>query len=443
MTTFPPDSNNPVDFNGFPDSEASLPPAPVSDSAGFLLGNSQNTGVGPGMNAQAGQEMFPNVNPGLGTNPALNLGTNPTPGFAPIPGSSQMAPLPYEPPLQTQSPYPAGPFAYIQTLRGERRRWWKPIIAAISFAILYFIAALLTMIPWMVITFSSGAIDLSNPTDQSATQAQITELLNNTSSPGTLATILISVIVMLPIAMLLAWLVFRQNPRTVWSVAGKLRWKWFALALLVMILIHGTTLVALNLIGGESTFSPRPDIWITLLIIVLLVPFQTATEEYVFRGWFPQMIGSWIKNPTVAYVLSAIAMIPVFALMHGTSDPLLLLDLSLFALFATFLVWLTGGLEAAIAVHFVNNFTLFIFDALSGGQHSSLATSASAKGSWESTLVLLVLYTIEGAVLIGLWKWMSKKNTISRFANRTDNLNTTRDSNSFTKEGFNEQPGPA
>lgn len=365
-----------------------------------------------------------------------------SPGLVPIAGTQPVHPQGLATPVaptRPQSPYPTGTYSYIETLRGERRRWWKPLVATFIFAPGYFFLAMMVMIPEVLYLFLSNKISAS--TDSAQMQAQMMKYISNTADPLAQATLMASVIVMMPLAMLLTYLIFRQKPGTIWSIAGGIRWKWLGICVGSMMLIHGGTLAVLSSVSGEVKVTPRSDFWLVLVLIIILVPLQTATEEYVFRGWFMQMIGSWIPRPAVAYVVGAVAMVPVFAIMHGTTDPLLLVDLACFAIFATYLVWLTGGLEASISVHFANNFVLFIIDALSGGSHSSLATDN--KGSVGSILLGCVLYLIEGTVLTLIWKRMSKRGAISRFTTRTDNLNNTWDSELSTKEGINEQPGPA
>lgn len=357
--------------------------------------------------------------------------------ITPIPGATAMPVQATRPVAKFQSPYPSGQYCYIQTLRGPRRRWWKPVVAALSFIVAYVITSVILVVPLIIYLLTTKKVDL-NSTDVKQVQSALMEAISNTADPTILFFLMISVVVMMPLAMLITWIVFRQKPATVWSVAGKIRWKWLFTCVIAMLILHGGTLVTISYLSGDITVNPRPDLWITLLVIVALVPVQTATEEYVFRGWFPQVLGSWFKNPTVAYIVTALAMVPVFAYMHGTFDPWLLVDLSLFAMFAVWLVWLTGGLEAAIALHFTNNFTLFIFDALSGGAHSSLATTAT--GSAGSTAFSGALYLVEMLVFYGLWKWTQKQGEIRRFAFRADNLEGIGDTD---ERGYDEQPRPA
>jgi membrane protease YdiL (CAAX protease family) len=116
-------------------------------------------------------------------------------------------------------------------------------------------------------------------------------------------------------------------------------------------------LLVLPVITGEPTVAPQvgTDLWLMLAIIVLLVPLQATAEEYVFRGYLMQAIGGWLKHPAFAILLP----VPLFMLGH-LYDVWGLLDVGVFAVFAAWLTWRTGGLEAAIVAHVINNGSIFI-----------------------------------------------------------------------------------
>ena len=103
------------------------------------------------------------------------------------------------------------------------------------------------------------------------------------------------------------------------------------------------------------------------------VPLQAAAEEYVFRGWFFQAFGARLRSPWPGAVVSAL----LFAGAHGYGQLAGFVDLVLFALVLTWLTAPTGGLEAAIAYHVVNNLVVFLLGA-SAGQLQIEETAADA-----------------------------------------------------------------
>nr|WP_276612465.1 CPBP family intramembrane glutamic endopeptidase [Kineococcus vitellinus] len=114
-----------------------------------------------------------------------------------------------------------------------------------------------------------------------------------------------------------------------------------------------------------------------MLVVLLTTPLQAAGEEYVFRGWLSQALGSWFSRPAVGAVVAAVVSAALFGLAHGGQDAWLLTDRVVFGLVASWLVWRTGGLEAAVAVHAVNNVVVLVPAVLTGTLvEASLATSA-------------------------------------------------------------------
>lgn len=86
-----------------------------------------------------------------------------------------------------------------------------------------------------------------------------------------------------------------------------------------------------------------------------LLLFQTASEEYFFRGWL---------QPVLAKHFGAISGIAgaaiAFALLHiygGTRDPVSILNLTLGGVFFGLLAWRTGGLAAPMSAHFAWNWS--------------------------------------------------------------------------------------
>ena len=87
------------------------------------------------------------------------------------------------------------------------------------------------------------------------------------------------------------------------------------------------------------------------MVILLTSPLQAIAEEVFFRGYLLQALGSLVAQPWFGVVVSAV----VFALLHGVQNPALFAARLAFGLLAGVLVWRTGGLEAGIAAHIVNN----------------------------------------------------------------------------------------
>ena len=118
-------------------------------------------------------------------------------------------------------------------------------------------------------------------------------------------------------------------------------------------------------------------------MLVLLTPLQAAGEEYAFRGYLTQAFGGWFHSRWVAVVASAF----LFGLAHGVGQSIpIFFDRFAFGLVAGILVVLTGGLEAGIAMHVLNNWLAFGLALAYGDMASTLNPTG---GSWWSIPVTL------------------------------------------------------
>ena len=143
--------------------------------------------------------------------------------------------------------------------------------------------------------------------------------------------------------------------RFVHSVEGRVRWRWLARCVVVLTPLFLAYVLGAWALDGAPT-APRAQDWVWLLVMAfVLTPFQAAGEEYLFRGWLLLAVGTWIRRPVVAAAVTAVLSAATFSLAHGSLDPWILLDLAAFAVAAVLLTWRTGGLEAAVALHVVNN----------------------------------------------------------------------------------------
>ncbi|GAA2803779.1 CPBP family intramembrane glutamic endopeptidase [Nonomuraea dietziae] len=118
---------------------------------------------------------------------------------------------------------------------------------------------------------------------------------------------------------------------------------------------------------GWSGFLPA------LVVIVLLVPFQAAAEEYIFRGWLLQAFGAYIRSPWPGIVLGSAG----FAALHAYTD-WGILDVFSFGVLMGWLAVRTGGLEAPIAMHVVNNTLAFAISAARGRPGRRVAAGRGA-----------------------------------------------------------------
>lgn len=165
---------------------------------------------------------------------------------------------------------------------------------------------------------------------------------------------------LIPLSMALVLVVHRMHPRWLHSVQPGVRWRLLLACLLVAAVVLNAVLV-LSVLGQPVAVSPQPWFWAFLPVILLTSPLQAAAEEYFFRGYLIQAIHPMASRSPWFGVIGAAA---IFALFHGTQNLPLFLDRFGFGVLAGVLVVKTGGLEAAIAAHTVNNVFAFVYAGL-------------------------------------------------------------------------------
>ncbi|WP_195908956.1 CPBP family intramembrane glutamic endopeptidase [Microlunatus sp. Gsoil 973] len=329
--------------------------------------------------------------------PPGNLPPGSPPGSYPQAGFPPGYPVPAW--ARQPDPMPTAPVEYQHMLRGPRHRWWRPLVTVLLCAAL---AVAVQVITGLVV----GGVLVATGTPVS----DVVRRISTTSpmAPLTFAVVIISLVSLIPSAMLANWIVNGVRPGYLSSVAGRFRWRWFARCLVITVPIF-VIFVVLQVAFGQE-IGPRPQHWVILLIMVIIgIPFQSAGEEYAFRGLVLQNVGSWFGRPKVALVAAMIPSVIVFALAHGSFDPWVFADLAIFALASCFVAWRTGGLESSVALHASNNVTLMIATLLFGGWDQAFVSSNTV-GSPIAPLATLIVNGICIAVIL----WQARRVRLQR-----------------------------
>lgn len=237
-------------------------------------------------------------------------------------------------------------------------RWWKPLLVGLLGTMFYLVALVLLFLGAVLAGFAIPA--WGRGLDAFFNSGAAFDL----GDPVTLAVVLLSLIPLLPALLLATRIVGAQRVGLLSSVAGRLRWRWMlrcASVAAAVYLVGYLVIFAVSALAGESVTPDlgRPELPVLLILTVLLVPLQSAAEEYVFRGYLTQTIGGWLRHPAFTILLP----IPLFVIGHDY-ELVGMIDVAMFAAAAGWLTWRTGGLEAAIALHVVNNLSIFGLSAI-------------------------------------------------------------------------------
>lgn len=292
---------------------------------------------------------------------------------------------------------------YHELHRVGRRGAWRSVVGSVALLLLVF-----AVVPALVGLVAVGVLMAAGrSSDEAAAVLDVTAEV----TPAGLAVLNIVLASAILSTFAVAWLMHRLKPRWISSVAPRLRWRYLLACIPVSVLALVASLaVGLLLpmapgespLGGVNDFTSRTRDF--LLVILLLTPFQAAAEEYVFRGYLSQAFGSLAWARRVSQALAVLGPALVFASFHGLSQDLpVFFDRFAFGVVAGILVISTGGLEAAISMHVLNNFFAFGL-ALAFGDMTT-ALNASGESSYWTILSTLT----QSLVYLGLATWVARR----------------------------------
>jgi membrane protease YdiL (CAAX protease family) len=273
-------------------------------------------------------------------------------------------------------------------------RPWRPVVGLLvmlgTFAVISTGVTVVTLLP-TILRSASGPVDES-------------ELVGDlVSTPLGLLGVNLSLAVLIPAAILGLLAGHQIRPGFLHSVVGRFRWRFLGLCLLLEGAVWLVTVPLTAVAAAGSDVLPTPSAggslsfveWLPFALVILLTtPLQAAGEEYGFRGYGMQALGSWVRNPWFAIAVTSV----LFALAHGGQSLPLFLDRLAFGVVAGLLTVRTGGLEAAIAFHVVNNMVILLLASAADQLEPSLTVSEAPWGVVVVDVLGMALYAV-----LALW----------------------------------------
>jgi uncharacterized protein len=266
--------------------------------------------------------------------------------------------------VREQGALPPDGASYPQILRGQWYAWWRSAAGVILGLSLFLLVTTVVSQALVMVFWATTAGD--QPYRDYFTKAFAFEL------PTGMLAVNLGLATLIPIAWALMAMIHQMRPRWLSSVQPRIRWRYlFGCLAVAAVALNGVMLLSTT-VGKPLSVQTQQDFWAFLAVIVLTSPIQAAAEEIFFRGYLLQALGSLVARPWFGVIASSV----VFALLHGTQNVPLFVDRLAFGLLAGLLVWRTGGLEAGIAAHVINN----VFAYLIAGLTTSVAALKAIKG---------------------------------------------------------------
>jgi membrane protease YdiL (CAAX protease family) len=204
------------------------------------------------------------------------------------------------------------------------------------------------------------------------------------------------------------------NERTIAQTingTSSIRWRRFFISALVWSVLSGLYLVVyLKFDPANFTINNNTVSLIFLaLISILIIPFQAAFEEVLFRGYLMQGFAVMVRNRWFPLIMTSV----LFGLMHSLNPEVrefgfftMMPQYIMFGLVFGIATIMDDGIEVAMGAHTANNVFLCIFVTNSS---SALQTSALYEQKniypWAEFAGLLIASVIFILVLKIIFKW--------------------------------------
>lgn len=246
---------------------------------------------------------------------------------------------------------------FFQTAYKGKNDWWMYVVTLI----LVFIATQLGSIPLMIAAYSQVDGDMQ----------RFTETANDAwLNIGMDSNLYLFLMILSFVAGLIALyfsvrVIHRKKWKWVVTSRENIDWKRVFFGVFVW---GGITIAFISLdifLSPESyewNFKPIP-FFTLVLVSVLFIPLQTGLEEHLFRGYYMQAIGMWVKNRWFPLIVTSL----VFGLLHGANPEIDKIGYIAFVFyigtgfFFGIVTLLDEGTELAIGMHAINNIIAALF----------------------------------------------------------------------------------
>ena len=307
---------------------------------------------------------------------------------------------------------PANPFPFnnLFLIKGYvtgKNEFWHYLLGIVAAFFGYLFFQLIMMIPLVTMAMNHGftMTDISeNP-----------NILFNPEKIGINKNLLLALMMgMFVFTLLFLWIALKYiQKKTLPSIITgfeKIRWNryffsfgiWTALISVLTLITYLTSPEEIEVRFDAANFA------VLLVVAVIFIPIQTATEELIFRGYLMQGFGLAFKNGIAPLIITSV----LFGLMHASNPEAkahgLLIMMPYYILFGAFLGMLTlldEGAELAMGIHCANN---LVSSLLVCSKNSVLQTDAIFYTSSENPsgefLAWIIMATICFFILFKKYK---------------------------------------
>lgn len=239
-------------------------------------------------------------------------------------------------------------------------RWFRPLLTGALFLAFHFIFQVILIVG---LSFAPGA-GFQRIMEISSSGYDSFDAYTGT---GTLVT-LGSTALMIPALALANLIAGKRSFRSYSSSRGGWNYEIFFKCLLISVIVVSIPII-IDDVFIEGRISAARFTLPGIILLTLIGPLQCIAEEYAFRGILMQAVGSWVRFPPLAILVSA----AVFAAMHPYNKIGVIEIFISGCIFGT-VAWIGNGIEVSSALHIANNMAIFYCVGFGFGEISSEET---------------------------------------------------------------------
>lgn len=289
-------------------------------------------------------------------------------------------------------------------------KFWKYIVGSL----LIILASTIGQLPWLIaITIETFETGKKFPTDESSMMSFLSPNL-------TLFLLLISFVFAFVGTILVVRYFHKQTLLSVTTSRKKVDWKriFFSFSLWSIFTV-ATTLIMYYTSPADFVLNFKPIPFIILAIIgIVLIPVQTSTEEYVFRGYLMQGFAVLAKNRWFPLVMTSL----IFGSMHIANpevDKMGYIVLVYYigtGFFLGIITLMDEGMELALGFHAANNLVtaLLVTSDWSAFKTNSIFKDVSSPSAgFEIVIPIFIIFPILLFIFAKKYNWTNWKEKLT------------------------------
>ena len=289
-------------------------------------------------------------------------------------------------------------------------KFWKYLVGSL----LIFVASTIGQIPWVIaVLIKSLKTGKKFPTTEG-------DMMTFLSLNTTLFLLLFSFVIAFISIILVIKYFHKQTFLSMTTSRAKVDWKRIFFSFLLWgILTAGSTLMLFYSSPEDFVYNFKPIPFLILAIIgIILIPIQTSTEEYVFRGYLMQGFAVLAKNRWFPLVMTSV----IFGSMHIANPEvekmgyIILVYYIGTGFFLGIITLMDEGMELALGFHAANNLVtaLLVTSDWSAFQTNSIFKDVSLPSAGFEILVpIFIIFPILLFIFSKKYNWTNWKEKLT------------------------------